>query len=253
MNGLTRMLILGAFYSCLAMARSASADAVGLVVEDATDQYAKSLGLWVCIVSVEFEDATDRLLYIAFADITTNDPGGFFQYPSPYGTDKAPPQEWINQFPDLAYDSFVTIGLKVVPIGGLDTTTPDPDWDSYEFNNHGAAVGGWFNSSPANGQGAPDQSLEVLIGQFTVDKGYYVFGDLIVLYNYGFEPFEACFQCFFCECPGDLDCDDLVGASDMSLLLGAWGPNPCHPADLDGDGIVGSADLAILLGNWGDC
>ncbi len=61
-------------------------------------------------------------------------------------------------------------------------------------------------------------------------------------------------------CPlGDLDCDLLVGPSDLAILLGNWslgagqpgcgGSVPC-PADLDFDGVVGSADLAILLGAW---
>jgi len=48
---------------------------------------------------------------------------------------------------------------------------------------------------------------------------------------------------------GDLDCDGSVGASDLALLLGSWGPG--EAGDLDGDGSVGPGDLAILLGNWG--
>ena len=44
-----------------------------------------------------------------------------------------------------------------------------------------------------------------------------------------------------------------IGASDLALLLGAWGSSPGHPADFDGDGDVDAADLAILLGNWGPC
>ncbi|MCH8879287.1 MAG: choice-of-anchor J domain-containing protein [Planctomycetes bacterium] len=53
---------------------------------------------------------------------------------------------------------------------------------------------------------------------------------------------------------GDLDGDGEVGAFDLALLLGSWGPcgncGDC-PADLDGDCTVGAADLAMLLGNWG--
>ncbi len=54
--------------------------------------------------------------------------------------------------------------------------------------------------------------------------------------------------------PADLDGDGQVGAADLAILLGNWGPcvncGIC-PADLDGDCAVGPADLAILLGNWG--
>lgn len=53
----------------------------------------------------------------------------------------------------------------------------------------------------------------------------------------------------------DLNGDGVVGAPDLALLLGAWGPCPSEPApcagDLDGDGVVGAADLAIMLGSWG--
>ena len=55
--------------------------------------------------------------------------------------------------------------------------------------------------------------------------------------------------------PGDLNCDSLVGAVDLLILLASWGPCPdlpeTCPADLDLDGTVGAADLLILLSNWG--
>lgn len=54
-------------------------------------------------------------------------------------------------------------------------------------------------------------------------------------------------------CPGDLSGDGTVGAADLAMLLGAWGPNPGHPADFDEDGVVGASDLAFLLGSWGVC
>ncbi len=54
--------------------------------------------------------------------------------------------------------------------------------------------------------------------------------------------------------PGDLDGDERVLASDLAILLGAWGPcppnDPCF-ADLDGDGSVTATDIALLLGSWG--
>jgi hypothetical protein len=59
---------------------------------------------------------------------------------------------------------------------------------------------------------------------------------------------------------GDLDGDDLVGGSDLGILLLAWGackpPGPLPggngtcPADLTGDETVDGADLGILLLNW---
>ena len=55
------------------------------------------------------------------------------------------------------------------------------------------------------------------------------------------------------SCPGDLDCDGLVGIADFRGLLAVWGPHPAHPADLDGDGVVGIVDFLMLLANWGAC
>ncbi len=43
------------------------------------------------------------------------------------------------------------------------------------------------------------------------------------------------------KCPWDLNDDDLVGTTDLLLLLGSWG-DP-----------YGTADLIELLGNWGPC
>ena len=54
-------------------------------------------------------------------------------------------------------------------------------------------------------------------------------------------------------CPADLTGDGVINASDLALLLGAWGPNTGHPADLTDDGQVNASDLALLLGAWGLC
>jgi hypothetical protein len=51
-----------------------------------------------------------------------------------------------------------------------------------------------------------------------------------------------------CE-PADLNCDGVVNASDLAILLGSWGG--AGAADLNGDGVVGAQDLAVLLGSWG--
>lgn len=52
-------------------------------------------------------------------------------------------------------------------------------------------------------------------------------------------------------CVADLDGDGQVAATDLGVLLGAWGVS--SEADLDGDGQVNAADLALLLAAWGAC
>jgi hypothetical protein len=49
---------------------------------------------------------------------------------------------------------------------------------------------------------------------------------------------------------GDVDCDGVVGITDLLALLAAWGPNTGHPADLDGDGLVGITDFLFMLASW---
>ncbi len=53
------------------------------------------------------------------------------------------------------------------------------------------------------------------------------------------------------ECPADLDGDSMVGASDLAVLLAAWGQSGVV-ADFDGGG-VSASDLATLIAAWGAC
>lgn len=53
-------------------------------------------------------------------------------------------------------------------------------------------------------------------------------------------------------CLADMDGDGMTGASDLAILLGAWGTRNTA-VDLDGLGKVDANDLATLLGSWGGC
>ena len=54
------------------------------------------------------------------------------------------------------------------------------------------------------------------------------------------------------DCLGDANDDGVIDATDLSLLLGAWGTGS-DLGDLDLDGTVNASDLAALLGAWGNC
>jgi hypothetical protein len=49
--------------------------------------------------------------------------------------------------------------------------------------------------------------------------------------------------------PGDLNNDNIVNISDLSILLSSYGTNNAN-ADINSDGIVGINDLSILLSNY---
>lgn len=54
--------------------------------------------------------------------------------------------------------------------------------------------------------------------------------------------------------PEDLNNDGVVDASDLAVVLAAWGPCPVAPpcpADFNNDGVVDASDLASLLAAWG--
>jgi hypothetical protein len=58
-------------------------------------------------------------------------------------------------------------------------------------------------------------------------------------------------------CPGDLDGNGTVSASDITLFLSQWMEESYCPGnlvgDINADGIVDAADLLVLLGEWGPC
>ena len=172
---------------CLAVATTSRADFVGVVSEILTDPDTANLcgaangdfvpfPLTVCNIFAVFEDPTDLLLGVAFADITTTDPAGFFQH-HPFGLDTPYSCILLGGFPDLICDSFVTIGEKCAGEGG---TVTDPDFDSNEFNNNGHIVGGWIIPNWPAGQGHAGNypNNQVLFLQLSVRPGESVSGQV---------------------------------------------------------------------------
>lgn len=57
------------------------------------------------------------------------------------------------------------------------------------------------------------------------------------------------------SCPGDITNGGSVDATDLSVILAAWGTigQGEFRADIDGSGIVDGEDLALVLSGWGPC
>ena len=176
----------------------------------------------------------------------------------------------VEGIPDVACDSFVTLGLECGPEpAGTDTTTIDSDFDATAFATGGQVVGGWFNASPDNGQGDPGPDLRVLVAQFSVAEGQTVSGTLSAFVRIPEDPplivefpnleFVCTGETLPCNeaCPTDIDGNGQTEAFDLAFLLGCWGPvapdDACACLDADGDMTIGAFDLAILLGAWGAC
>jgi hypothetical protein len=56
-------------------------------------------------------------------------------------------------------------------------------------------------------------------------------------------------------CPGDVTNGGSVDATDLSVILAAWGTNGQgeFDADADNSGLVDGGDLALVLSGWGPC
>ncbi len=141
--------------------------------------------LFVTNIYVRFSEADDRLTFIAFSQMSTKNGSDFYQHR--FGGNTSPNSNLILAFPSLAFDTFITIGLKVNPNGDTDTTSTDPDFNM----GLNKIVGGWF-ASPTSGQGDagnyplnPDGTYWILIAQLTVDfePGNGVAGSMLVLWR----------------------------------------------------------------------
>jgi len=228
--------------------------------------------LMVCDVYAQFLSANDLLTSVAFADISTTSPSGFFQHSFVGNT--PPGCALIGAFPAVACDSFVTLANECNE--GSDATATDPDFNINPddpdnpldwFNEGGRVFGGWFNSVPGNGQSVPNADLRILVARLSVPAGFSVSGTLDALVKINGElPIVVLADLFFecagggteCNeaCPTDVNGDNNTGPADLAALLGCWGPvtgGACVCLDANSDGVIGPNDLAVLLGAWGAC
>ncbi len=141
--------------------------------------------LFVSNIYVRFSEADDRLLNIGFSSLHTKNDSPWYQHG--FGGNTAPNSLLVLAFPGLAFDTFVTIGLKVNPGGDTDTTSTDADF----VMGPNRITGGWFHAVDA-GQGdainselKEDGNYWVLVAQLTVEAkpGNGVFGSMIVFWQ----------------------------------------------------------------------
>jgi hypothetical protein len=75
----------------------------------------------------------------------------------------------------------------------------------------------------------------------------------------GYGTFEGSTRAFIADitetCPGDVTNGGAVDATDLSVILAAWGTNGQgeFDADADNSGLVDGGDLALVLSGWGPC
>jgi len=187
--------------------------------------------------------------------------GTFYQHP--FGNDKAPGAAAADFFPSLAFDTFVTIGVKSVDPKGLyggqpeDETSLGINWPGFGPSTVETTSGFWgvssayaqadpFNADFVAGDGA------VLIGQFSTEDGVAIRGTMLLQVTSNGDTLTEVVSFEHLFCPWDCaNGDGLVGINDFLAVLAQWGlvGSSC---DFDGGG-VGITDFSELLANWGPC
>ena len=196
-----------------------------------------------------FDDPADRLVSVAFTNVSTTDPQGFFQHPLNF-VNTAPACALIALEPTVECDSFVTLGLEC-DRGG---STTDPDFDSTKFNTSGEVSGGWYNSAPSNGQGVPDANGRVMIARFSYKQNKNTSGDVCVFAQLAGSKDIVAFllEPFDCSVPGgglpasgsgtiwyvDDDPSATDGCCDDAASCNGW-DDACPDLQL----VLGNADL----------
>ncbi len=183
--------------------------------------------------------------------------GGTF-FNSPFGGDHAPNAAFFPAFPSLAYDTFVTIGVKCLgdpPCQPADTLTITPGFPlGITGSSLATTISGWaiiptvpqgdpFNppfSFPGNG--------EILIGQFSTADGTAISGTFLMGGVSNGQSFQS-IETFFCsrdgcECEGEEFCDAGDPCTEQEVCV----ENNCVPigpsTDCNGNGIRDSCDIA---------
>ena len=193
--------------------------------------------------------------------------GSFYQ--NPYGgpTSTSINPALFNAFPDLRYDSFVTIGRTDQDDNQLSHI--GIDFSAFEAGGAiDAGDGSWYvtpKDAQGTGVGFDNELCEsgngVHVARLTV-RGL----DASVM-------FEALFQgkdstgttwqmpaslsitnddCVM-PCLGDVDGNLEVDVTDLLAVISAWGPCSGCDADIDGNGAVDVTDLLAIISAWGPC
>ncbi|MHC4421039.1 MAG: hypothetical protein ACYS1E_10640, partial [Planctomycetota bacterium] len=219
---LKTLLVLAGVSPPLIASASADAGFVGLKV---VKKIPNPFGILTINVYAEFDNMGNDWFHGAagtpYFPLTIGVVGGtFWNHFS--GDDTAPPQGLINLYPSLAYDSFYTIGLKAIPMGGSDETTVVnmPTFGDYYgpfVTSVSTTNGSWALVPPTDTQGNPwdpdsgGGAGEVLIGQYSTTNGIGFYGSFLIKGTFDGIPGTQVAVSFAWPAPGTLGLLGLAG------------------------------------------
>jgi len=204
--------------------------------------------------------------------------GTFYQQTFGGPTSTSMNSAFVSFFPELEFDSFVTIGAldqDGAPYSANNMNDIGFDWT--DFEGSGGAITGdngtWF-VTPSDDQGEQFAFTDacgkartgVTIAQLTLlgDGATISFSGLLQGKDDLGDPWQAFFTVFETtaddrspadisdSCSGDLDGDDVVNVNDLLSMLSNWSGNRCL-VDLTLDDVVDTADVIELITQWGAC
>ena len=200
---------------------------------------------------------------------------GFYQNVNGGATTLSIIPELYPTFPELEYDSWVTIGytsqspndLFPVPfdMNFFDAWEAGGDFLVDDFNGASISVLAQPFTFPPN---TPDENGQVLLGQYTSSSDISSCMNLqlrrlnpdgtiydppgsptseVWVYN------DLCFTHSFnpVTCTGDFDFNGVVATSDLLLFMPDFGCTSGCSKDLTGDDAIGTPDLLVFLGYFG--
>ncbi|MHC4963269.1 MAG: PEP-CTERM sorting domain-containing protein [Planctomycetota bacterium] len=219
---LKTLLVLAGVSPPLIASASADAGFVGLKV---VKKIPNPFGILTINVYAEFDNMGNDWFHGAagtpYFPLTIGVVGGtFWNHFS--GDDTAPPQGLINLYPSLAFDSFYTIGLKAIPMGGSDETTVVNmptlgDFYGPFVTSVSTTNGSWAIVPPTDTQGNPwdpdsgGGAGQVLIGQYSTANGIGFYGNFLIKGTFDGIPGTQVAVSFAWPAPGTLGLLGLAG------------------------------------------
>jgi hypothetical protein len=143
-----------------ALAAAAPAAFTGLSFIGTETTLSDGSPIWVTRLYANFNDPTDRLLSITGASISASQA----LYQSPFGTGTEPSAILLPLFPDLAFDSFVT--MNRFSNSTLGSWTPPTSLEPGSVFSATGFTGGWFTDGDST---HTTGSLSYLIAQLSIE------------------------------------------------------------------------------------
>lgn len=255
----SRLALAACVVASLAISVPSSADFLGVSTELVAQPTIDGVEWDVWRVYVEVTDPLDQVTFCSGngvnpVNIDAGGPSGFYQNTTFGPNDIEPVPALIAVDPDLAYDTYVTIGAELLT--GPATQVQNLASPGYRCDKLLVRNGAWYRL-PTAPQTYAGPLLRVMVAQFTVGRGATLRGKFRVAGVFDGDSGDVYLpELPNALCDEDVTGDGVIGVDDLLDAVLAWGPcdDICAcPADVTRDDGVDVDDLLAILSAWGTC